>query len=174
MNSKGNFIVSQSSKKLLSAAVSVNHGILKSLKIALHANIVQFSVYIPVFYLQIIFEFLKRQADTVKFMLTKKLEVKLHSLTNVKISTYIKSSYVYKRVINLSSAPFSQSNLVFLSKGLNCSLGPSKLNVPVFLASFEPVFKKFNSNARHEIRFIIPSYVFTKADKGRCVVIRNR
>ena len=80
-------------------------------------------------------------------------------------------------------------------------MGPSKLNVPVFLSSFEPVIKNFNSDARHEIRSIISnsvvkfkkkfsvpsplpinvkllkndlSYVFTKADKGRCVVVLNR
>ena len=86
---KGNFVASQSSKKFLSAAVSLNHGILKSLKIALHANIVNFFIYIPVSFLQLIFDFLKRQADTVKFMLTKKLEVKLNSLTSVNTSTYI-------------------------------------------------------------------------------------
>ena len=36
----GNIIDSQTSKRFLSAAVSLNHGILKSLKIGLHANIV--------------------------------------------------------------------------------------------------------------------------------------
>ena len=106
---KRNIIASPTNNKFLLAAVSLNHGVLKPLQIALHANIVQFSVCIPVFYLPLIFGFLKRQADPVKCMPTKKLELKLNNLTRVKILTCFKSSSD-KRVINpLTHLPVSHT-----------------------------------------------------------------
>ena len=79
-------------------------------------------------------------------------------------------------------------------------MGPSEINVPVYLFSFDPATNNFNSDTRHVIRsiisnsvvkfkskFSVPSLlpfnikllknyianVFTKVHKGRYIVILN-
>ena len=169
---------------------------------------------IPICYLSLIYKFLKLQVCTVESTMTSKLNEKFNRLCNsLKSSNSLNSSphgiksiqnqpiSSTNKVINLSSAPLLPSDLEFLSKGLNFSLGASKLNAPQLLSCFEPVMYNFNTKDKHEIRSIIsssavkfnhkrlasfplpanlkllknnPSYIITRADKGRCVVILNK
>ena len=99
-----------------------------------------------------------------------------------------------KRVLStLSSAPPPlPSDSAFLSKGLNYSLGANKINIP-FFSAFEPIINHFSYEKKHLISSVIanslikfnpkkiastplpadPFYIFTKTDKGRCIVILN-
>ena len=121
---KGNLIATQSSRKFLFAAISLNHNLIKSLKISLHFNIVQMNSIIPFCYLSLIYKFLKSQVYTVESMLTCKLNEKFNRLCNsLKSNNSLNSNAPEiksiqnqpncstNKVINLSSAPLLPSDV---------------------------------------------------------------